>query len=129
MNNAKAYILRAAVVTALLSLAAVVLPAGAAVARPAASHQAQGRAAASTATAPVFVTYYLWWTNRHWHDKLGPNYPYTASPSPIPATVGANGCGSVSRYSGNQLSDVSQGLAYDQDKPGVIEKDVRAAVG
>src|SRR3954447_6783105 len=127
-HHAKAHILRSAVVTALLALAAGLLPAGTAVARQAVSHPAQGRAAAATTARPMFVTYYLWWTNRHWHDRLGANYPYTASPSPLPATVGANGCGSVSKYSGNRLTDVSQGLAYDQDKPGVIEKDVRAAV-
>jgi hypothetical protein len=128
MKHARAHILRAAVVTALLALPGGLVSAGTADARQAASRHVQGRAAAATATRPVFVTYYLWWTNLHWHDRLGPNYPYSQSPSPLPATLGANGCGSVSRYSGNKLTDVSQALAYDQDKPGVIEKDVRAAV-
>lgn len=79
------------------------------------------------AAKPVFVIYYLWWSNRHWHDKLGPNYPYAASPNPMPGRVDASSCGSVTNYPGNQLTDISQGLAYDQDKPGVIEKDVRLA--
>jgi hypothetical protein len=86
---------------------------------------APARAEAAVATKPVFAAYYLWWTNRHWHDRLGSNYPY--SQSPLPASLGANGCGAVSKYAGNQLTDVSQQLAYDQDLPGVIENDVRAA--
>jgi hypothetical protein len=74
----------------------------------------------------VLAYYYLWWSTNHWHDKLGPSYPYGASPLPLPATLDASGCGAVSRYAGNQLTDVPAAL-YSQDDPGLIEKHVRAA--
>jgi hypothetical protein len=76
---------------------------------------------------PVFVIYYLWWTRSHWADRLGPNYPYGQTPNPLPARLDSGGCSAVSLYSGNQLTDVSQGLAYDQANPAVIERDVRLA--
>ena len=31
----------------------------------------------------VYAYYYLWWSAQHWQDKLGSNYPYTASPLQI----------------------------------------------
>jgi hypothetical protein len=74
----------------------------------------------------VFAYYYLWWSTNHWHDKLGSSYPYGASPLPLPATLDASGCGTVSRYQGNQLTDVPAAL-YGQDDPGLIEQHVRAA--
>jgi len=46
----------------------------------------------------VYAYYYLWWSAQHWKDKLGPNYPYTASPLPLPATTDADGCNAVSNY-------------------------------
>jgi hypothetical protein len=87
-------------------------------------HAAPAQAAVAKPTFPI---YYLWWTNNHWHDRLGPNYPYTASPNPLPATLDSTGCGTVSNYSGNTMTDVSQGLAYDQTSSAVIEQDVRLA--
>ena len=84
----------------------------------------QGQASASK---PIFAYYYLWWSRQHWLDRLGPSYPYAARPNPLPATLDAGGCSPVSLYSGNQLTDVSQGLAYDQNDPAVIERDVRQA--
>jgi hypothetical protein len=57
---------------------------------------------------------------------LGANYPYTASPLPLPATTDADGCNAVSIYAGNQLLDVPTVLA-SQDTPGVIEDDIRTA--
>jgi len=83
--------------------------------------------AAAPARKPVFAIYYLWWTTNHWHDKLGPNYPYDRTPSPLPATLDSTGCGARSSYPGNQLTDVSQSLSYDQDDAAVIERDVRLA--
>ena len=74
----------------------------------------------------VYAYYYLWWSTNHWHDKLGSSYPYGASPLPLPATLDPSGCGAVSRYAGNQLTDVPAAL-YSQDDPGVIERDVRTA--
>ena len=74
----------------------------------------------------VYAYYYLWWSSQHWKDKLGPNYPYTASPLPLPATTDADGCNAVSNYLGNQLLDVPTTLA-DQDDRGVIEDDILTA--
>jgi hypothetical protein len=76
---------------------------------------------------PVFAIYYLWWERNHWLYRLGPNYPYGEIPNPLPATLDSGGCSAVSNYSGNTLTDVSQGLAYDQSNPAVIERDVRQA--
>jgi hypothetical protein len=57
---------------------------------------------------------------------LGANYPRTASPLPLPATLDASGCNPVSRYAGNTLTDVPQRI-YSQDDRGFIEADVRQA--
>lgn len=84
-------------------------------------------AAPTSAIGPVFPVYYLWWTSNHWRDRLGPNYPYTATPSPLPAVLDATGCGARNRYPGNTLTDVSQHLAYDQTQASVIDADVRLA--
>jgi len=77
---------------------------------------------------PVYAYYYLWWSTQHWKDKLGPNYPYTASPLPLPAKTDADGCNAVSNYAGNQLIDVPAKLV-SQDDPGAIESDIRTAKG
>lgn len=84
-------------------------------------------AAPASVIGPVFPVYYLWWTSNHWRDRLGPNYPYTATPSPLPAALDTTGCGARNRYPGNTLTDVSQHLAYDQTQASVIEQDVRLA--
>ena len=73
---------------------------------------------------PVYAYYYLWWSTQHWMDKLGSNYPYSASPLPLPAKTDADGCNAVSNYSGNQLLDVPTTLV-SQDDPGAIESDRR----
>src|SRR5512138_3350956 len=75
---------------------------------------------------PVYAYYYLWWSDQHWEDKLGPNYPYKASPLPLPARTDANGCSAVSKYKGNELLDVPTSL-ISQDDPGAIEEDIRIA--
>jgi hypothetical protein len=77
-------------------------------------------------TRPVYAYYYLWWSANHWRNKLGPNYPYNASPLPLPATTDADGCTAVSNYPGNQLLDVPPAL-ISQDDPGAIENDIRTA--
>jgi hypothetical protein len=85
------------------------------------------RAASSTAK-PAYAFYYTWWSAQHWPDKLGPAFPYTQSPLPLPATLDANGCNPASLYAGNHLVDTPPSIgAYDQDAPGVIETDVRNA--
>jgi hypothetical protein len=82
----------------------------------------------TAAPKPMYAMYYLWWSQQHWKDKLGPNYPYTQSPLPLPSSLGANGCTPVSKYQGNHLVDVPTSIAaYNQDDPKVIEQDVRNA--
>jgi hypothetical protein len=74
----------------------------------------------------VYAIYYLWWTTRHWYDRLGPSFPYDQDPLPLPATLDASGCDPQSLYEGNQLTDSPPAL-YTQDDPAVIEQHVRAA--
>jgi hypothetical protein len=74
----------------------------------------------------VYAYYYLWWSANHWRNKLGSNYPYSASPLPLPANTDADGCNAVSNYAGNQLLDVPPSLV-SQDDPGAIEEDIRLA--
>jgi hypothetical protein len=75
---------------------------------------------------PKRAYYYLWWSKDHWHDKLGPNFPYGRSPLPLPASLNAAGCGAHSHYAGNHITDVPREL-YSQDQPAVIERHVRQA--
>ena len=82
----------------------------------------------ATTGKPVYAYYYLWWSTQHWKDKLGSNYPYSASPLPLPARTDADGCNAVSNYVGNQLIDVPAALS-SQDDAGVIEGDIRTAKG
>ena len=76
---------------------------------------------------PVFIVYYLWWSANHWDDLLGRGYPKARRPSPLPATLDARGCTARSLFPGSKLSDVHPAQGYDQDAPGVIERDVRQA--
>jgi hypothetical protein len=88
---------------------------------------AQLQSSATTAAKPpVFAYYYLWWSAAHWKSALGPNYPITASPLPLPATLDSTGCGAKTRYVGNTLTDVPSRI-YSQDDAGFIEADVRQA--
>ena len=85
---------------------------------------------ASAATAAghrMFAYYYLWWSTRHWHQTLGRNFPYRASPLPLPASLDA-ACNTRSRFPGNRLTDVPAAL-WSQDDAAVIERDVRQALG
>jgi len=75
---------------------------------------------------PVYAYYYLWWSRQHWKDKLGPNYPYTTSPLPLPARTDVDGCNAVSNYVGNQLLDVPEKLVAQDDRR-AIESDIRTA--
>ena len=86
----------------------------------------QSSASPATSGKPVYAYYYLWWSTQHWKDKLGSNYPYSASPLPLPAKTDADGCNAVSNYAGNQLIDVPAAL-FSQDDAGVIEGDIRTA--
>jgi hypothetical protein len=80
-------------------------------------------------SAPLFVHYYLWWSDSHWKAKLGPSYPYAQQPPPLPATLDGNGCDASPSYSGNQLVDVPAaplGL-YNQDDPATTKAHVEQA--
>lgn len=74
----------------------------------------------------VYAYYYLWWSAQHWYHKLGPGYPYAASPLPLPAVTDADGCNAVSNYPGNQLLDIPTTLV-SQDDLGAIESDIVTA--
>jgi len=93
---------------------------------PVAPRTAGAVASGATAKPPVFAYYYLWWSANHWKSALGPNYPISASPLPLPATLDASGCGTRTKYAGNTLTDVPARI-YSQDDPGFIEADVRQA--
>jgi hypothetical protein len=74
----------------------------------------------------VFAFYYLWWDTQHWHARLGPAYPYSAVPAPLPATLSGNGCTVTNNYPGNQLTDVASPL-WTQDDAQQIQTDVSMA--
>jgi hypothetical protein len=85
-----------------------------------------GGGAGAAARHRVFAYYYLWWSAGHWRDVLGPNYPYSANPLPLPAHLDSSGCNASPAYSGATVTDVPARL-YSQDDPGFIEADVREA--
>ena len=77
-------------------------------------------------TAHMFAFYYLWWDLQHWKARLGPSYPFGGQSNPLPARLAPDGCGPVSLYPGNQLTDVSTPL-YNQADPAQIATDVKEA--
>lgn len=74
----------------------------------------------------IFAYYYLWWSRKHWLDRLGPEFPFTASPLPLPAELAPDGCSPRTLFKGNSLTDVPSSI-YGQDDEGVIEGHVRSA--
>jgi len=80
----------------------------------------------AVASRPAFAFYYLWWDTRHWHVRLGPNFPYAQNPLPLPVTLTGDGCTVVNQYPGNQLTDVPPQL-WTQDDPARIRADVALA--
>jgi hypothetical protein len=116
------------------ALAAVLAACGLTPARPATSvggssgSTSAPSTAPTTTSAPAYAYYYLWWSSQHWHDKLGPAYPYGQRPLPLPATRPATECPPSSLFAGNQLTDVPEAL-FSQDDPAVAERDVRSAAG
>jgi hypothetical protein len=74
----------------------------------------------------MFAFYYLWWDTQHWHARLGPAYPYSTVPAPLPATLSGDGCKVTNDYVGNQLTDVASPL-WTQDDPMQIQADVSMA--
>jgi hypothetical protein len=84
--------------------------------------------ASVASTGPVvYLHYYIWWTAGHWRDKLGPTYPTTASPLPLPGSIGADGCNPHAAYSGATIVDIpSEGL-YDQSLAATFDRHIQLA--
>ena len=77
--------------------------------------------------APVLAYYYLWWSSRHWIDRLGPHYPITDEGGlPIPAATTSDGCNPYPVFPGTQITDAPPTLT-SQDNPAVLARDVRQA--
>jgi len=89
---------------------------------PAPTAQATG-----SSSPQVYVHYYLWWTSRHWADKLGPTYPYTSAP--IPGTTDQMGCNPTVSYKGAQIVDVPAEGLYDQTQAQTFQLHVQEASG
>jgi len=79
--------------------------------------------------------YYLWWSTYHWHNTLGPNYPYTqeaadiasgATP-PLPGTLGANGCNEQPSYAGDSIVDIPNEGLYDQAQGSTFDHHIAVA--
>jgi len=88
--------------------------------------------AATTTAVPLtthgmYAYYYLWWTTYHWTTTLGPSFPFSQSPWPLPATLDATGCNAVSLYSGNIETD-TPAANFTQDDPAQITYDVQSAI-
>jgi hypothetical protein len=76
----------------------------------------------------VYAHYYLWWTTRHWQDKLGPHYPYAASPPPLPGRLDAQGCNPQQLYPGTEIVDLPVEGLYDQEQPSTFDNHIDLAV-
>jgi len=75
----------------------------------------------------VYVHYYLWWTPRHWTEKLGAAYPQGASPLPLPGALDASGCNPTVSYAGATIVDVPAEGLYDQDQAATFDLHIREA--
>jgi hypothetical protein len=75
----------------------------------------------------VYLHYYIWWTANHWRDKLGPSYPLTSNPLPLPGSIGPDGCNPRPSYSGATIVDIpSEGL-YDQSLAATYDRHIQLA--
>jgi hypothetical protein len=82
---------------------------------------------ASGSGATVYLYYYLWWTPNHWRSKLGPAYPVTANPPPLPGHTDSAGCDPVVNYPKATIVDLpNQGL-YNQSDPAVFGPQIAEA--
>src|SRR5438132_1363603 len=81
----------------------------------------------------VYVHYYLWWTSRHWRDKLGPRYPYAAAQPQLPGRLDAVGCSPQPLYPGSEIVDLPADGLYNQEQPSTfdnhIDRAARAGIG
>ncbi len=97
-------------------------------ATPSTTAPPEGLPTAQSAARHMFAFYYLWWDTAHWHARLGPNYPYTDSPLPLPATLsGPDDCTVTSNYAGNQLTDVASPLWSQSDYSQILSDVTLAA--
>jgi hypothetical protein len=80
-----------------------------------------------SARATVYVHYYLWWTPQHWHDKLGPGFPYVAPAPPPPGRTDPTGCNPQVFYPGSQLVDVPAEGLYDQGQAATFDAHISQA--
>ena len=98
-------------------------------ARSAPTSRPRGAATVSTssAAANAYVHYYLWWTDLHWHDKLGALYPYGSNPPPLPGTTDASGCNPSVHYSGATIVDLPSEGMYNQDLGSTFDRHIAAA--
>jgi hypothetical protein len=81
----------------------------------------------SGAAANAYVHYYLWWTNQHWHDKLGASYPYAANPPPPPGSTDGSGCNPSVHYAGATIVDLPAEGLYNQDLGPTYDRHIAAA--
>jgi hypothetical protein len=75
----------------------------------------------------VYLHYYLWWTPEHWQQKLGPNYPYSAAPPPIPGTIGSDACNPRVNYAGSTIVDIPTEGLYDQNVAATLDLHIKLA--
>ena len=97
---------------------------------PAATASAPPAGAVVPAPPPgqaVYLHYYLWWTQQHWKDKLGPAYPYSASPPPMPGATDTTGCNPKASFDGSQLTDLPVEGLYDQNQSATYARHVDLA--
>jgi hypothetical protein len=124
MRNPIGMVRRRRGLSVVLAAVLAVLASGCAVGSPVGSGSAGGPPAGKP---PVYVHYYLWWTPQHWSDKLGPSYPMSASPLPLPGTLGPDGCSASANYSGATITDIPTEGLYDQNDPSTFDRHIATA--
>jgi hypothetical protein len=86
-----------------------------------------GAPPAVRAASNTYVYYYLWWSTKHWHDKLGPAYPYNAKPLPQPGSKDATGCNPKLSYPGATIVDLPSEGMYNQDLASTFDLHIATA--
>ena len=84
-------------------------------------------APASGSSVTVYLYYYLWWTAGHWRSKLGPEYPVTANPPPLPGRSNSVGCNPVVTYPQATIVDLPDQGLYNQSDPSVFGPQIAEA--
>lgn len=75
----------------------------------------------------AYVHYYLWWTPKHWQDRLTVGYPAGARSLPVPGSVDGDGCNPEVHFPGATIVDIpSEGL-YDQSQANTFDRHIAAA--